>query len=207
MIGRTPPHRREIRTHRLLRSARIPLRLAAASLGASIFLGCLAALAPPAGAHEPDGRIRFHAEGVAKPSEPVPGIGPSEKLLRLSIEGVVPLAGAILIHSCPPGVAQRLVTIRRGKESRSIDPGAGAPQARVELGPLDPGAPLVLDFAEEVPTGAGGIVVFRIQMPRPDGTVLWEESFGLFVGEAPNPGALRNGAIEYPAHELPEGAR
>ncbi len=74
------------------------------------------------------------------------------------------------------------------------------------LGPLDPGTPLVLEFAEEVAAGAGGVVVFTIRMPAPDGTCLWEESFGLFVGAERNPGVLRNGAVEYPANELAEGA-
>ena len=78
------------------------------------------------------------------------------------------------------------------------------------LDPLDalkPGAPLVLDFAEDVASGSGGIVVFTIQMPGPDGEPLWQESFGVAVGQVGSPGVLRDGALEFPAHELPESSR
>jgi len=165
----------------------------------------LTASALPAAAHEPDGRIRFRTEGLTAPSPMPVGLDPGERLLRLTIEGVVPIDEAVLVHSAPQSVSQRLVAVRRGAGSRRlIDRSSARPELRTSLGPLAPGEPLVLDFAEDWPDGGGGIVIVSVEAVSPDGTPLFQESFSFVVGSVGPPGVERNGAIEYPAHQITE---
>ena len=182
-------------------------RMTNRSLRAHILRFCLSlgllALALPARATEPEGDVLFTTQGVVAPSEPPAGFQPGERLFQLSLKAVVPISDAVLVHSAPESVSQRLVTLRAAGAERLMSAAEGAALARVELGKLDPGVPVTLDFAEGYAEGKGGIVIFTIEGTGEGGRPV-KAVYSFVVGTVGTPGVLRNGAIEFPAHELPE---
>ena len=155
-------------------------------------------------AHEPDGRLRFSVVDTTALQGTAAGLQPGESLVRVIVEGIVPLQGAVLKHWADSAVAQRLIQVGQDGDARPMARGEGAPRAAVDLGDLIPGKPLVLDFAESFAEGTGGVVVVSIEIPATDSNPAFSESFGIAVGQPGTPGVTRNGALEFPAHQLPE---
>jgi hypothetical protein len=157
----------------------------------------------PVRAHEPDGVIVFQSEGVVTAKEGTPGFAPGEKLVRIVLRSVRDLSGVLLTHQAPAEIIQRLATVRTGAAAaRVIDPFEGSSAAILDLGKLSAGTPVTLEFAEDFAEGSGGIVAFTVEAVGVDGK-LYHEAYGQVIGTPAKQGVLRNGAIEYPAHEVP----
>lgn len=179
-----------------------------------MFLGftrmvCVPALAvvlltlSPASASEPQGLIQFDTEGVKTPPEGAVGFGTGEKVVTLVIRSARSLQRAVLVHDSPPAISQRLTKIQpAGEPARAIDAFDGKSPSTIELGPIEAGAPLTLEFAESCPEGAGGVVTFTIEATTADGKV-YRESYGQVVGTPGKTPVIHDGLIEFPAHEVP----
>jgi hypothetical protein len=169
-------------------------------------LGAITVLAThhlPAGAHEPDGVVAFESGGVTAAPENALGFTPGEKLVRLTIRSVRDLDGVFVTHAAPEGIAQRLATVQTADAgARAIDPDDGESPARIEIGKLKAGAIVVLEFSEDFAEGTGGVVTFSVEAIGADGKI-YHEAYGQVVGTPGTPGVERNGAIEFPAHQLP----
>ena len=166
-------------------------------------LSPLAAVIAPALANEPAGHVLFMADAPVTPPEPSRGFEPGERLVRVTIGPLASLPDAVLVHSAPPSLAERLVSIRRGGSERLIPGSEGASPGRVRLESLEPGDPVTLYFAARLGSGAGGIVVLSVEWSGPGGATL-QESFSLSLGEPGAGETLRAGAAEFPAHEIRE---
>ena len=152
---------------------------------------------------EPQGLILFETDGVTTPPEGAAGFTAGEKVVTLVIRSARSLRGATLVHQAPEGIAQRLALVQvPGTEARAIDPYDGKSPATIDLGALEAGSPVTLQFAESWPEGTGGIVTFTVEAVTADGKI-FHEAYGQVVG---TPGAtpkIHDGLIEFPAHEVP----
>jgi len=157
----------------------------------------------PAPAHEPQGVILFDTEGVTSPAEGAAGLNPGEKVVTLVVRSVRSLRGAVLTHEAPVAISQRLATLQLpGEAARLVDPYDGKSPAAIDLGPLEAGSPVILQFAESWAEGTGGVVSFTVEAVMPDGKVL-HEAYGQVVGTPGQKPVIHDGLIEFPAHELP----
>lgn len=161
------------------------------------------AMALPALAREPDGHIRFQTEGVQVPATPPEGLNPGESVLRITLEGVVALSEATITSQAPGGAGQRVFALTRSGATLRAEPLATDPHGRLILGQLNPGEPLNVDFALEIPSDAGGIFTVTVEFSGPDGSPR-RESYGVPIGQVGAKGILRDDALEFPAHEIQE---
>ena len=157
----------------------------------------------PVAANEPEGLIQFVTEGMKEAPEGSTDFHPGERAVTLIIRSTRNLQGAVLVHEAPAVVSQRLARLSLpGAPSRLIDPHDGKSPAVIDLGPLAAGVPVTLVFAESFAEGSGGVVSFTVEAVTGDGKV-FRESHGQVVGTPGVKPVIRDGLIEYPAHEEP----
>lgn len=169
-------------------------------------LAWLFVASPPSVANEPQGLILFESAGVTSPPEGAVGFAPEEKVVKLVIRSVRSLRGAVLVHQTPDGIAQRLATIQTpGEAARTIDPYDGKSPATIDLGALEAGVPITLEFAEIFAEGTGGVVTFTVEAVSADGKIT-REAYGQVVGTPGKTPVLHDGVLEFPAHEVPTEA-
>ena len=149
-------------------------------------LAILAAMgfASTAMASEPDGRVAFRYEWVAKADDAA-----APPTLKLSMTAFVDLSETQLRATLPAGIG--LTVQAAGK--------APAPwrEEGLELGKLVAGQTIVIDLDVSQPPEGGGIVGFVLQATS-DGRAV-REGVGVPVGLPGTEPTLRNGALEFPA--------
>jgi hypothetical protein len=137
-------------------------------------------------ATEPDGRVAFRYEWIAKPDD-----AGAKPVLRLSLTTFVDLSEAQLRASLPAGFG---LTVHSGGRAPSPWREEG-----LELGVVPAGRTIVIDLDVAKPAEGGGIVGFVLQATAEGRDV--REGVGVTVGQPGTAPTLRNGALEFPAAE------
>ena len=154
-------------------------------------LAILAAVffASTATASEPDGRVAFRYEWLAKVDDPA-----AAPKLRLSVTAFVGLSETRLRATLPTGFGLNVQSLGSAP--------APWPEDGLAIGGLAPGQTIVVELDVAKPGDDGGIVEFVLQATANGAEI--REGVGVPVGVPGTSPKLRNGAVEFPAsHEVP----
>jgi hypothetical protein len=152
---------------------------------------------------EPDGYLRIRPGWLQDPGGGDEGSLQDGKILRLSLESITPLSGAVLTVTLPETIRIEPLTERWRGTFLHVDAGEGRQAIQVSLEQLRPGAVLLLDFELSAAADESGIASFRIEAVSASGRTV-NEAAGITLGHPGVRPVRRHGAMEFPAVIIPE---